>query len=129
MTDTLTLVDARSVWEQVRPGLEHVKLKVGAPWRPEDIYAACIAGEAFLYQGESGFLVVQPKTNPFNGTPELLVWVAFAEGEGNIARFQESVDELAREHKFSRLTMWSNRPGFVRVPGWTQVAIVYEREL
>lgn len=129
MTDHLTLVDIRDVWDDIRPGLERTKAKVGAPWRPEDVYAACLAREAYLYKGETGFVVAQPKNDPFNGKPELLIWIAFAEGDGNIERFQPAVDQLARDHEFEKLTMWTNRPGFERVPGWTQVAAVYERKL
>lgn len=129
MTDQLTLVDVRDVWDDIRPGLEYTKSKVGAPWRPEDVYSACVAGVAYVYTGETGFVVAQPKTNPFNGKPELLIWIAFAKGDGNIERFQEAVDELAKDNDFTKLTMWTNRPGFEKVPGWTQVAAVYERVL
>lgn len=129
MTDQLELKDIRDVWEDIRPGLEYTKNKVGAPWRPEDVYAACVAGVAFLYTGETGFVVAQPKTDPFNGKPELLIWIAFAQGEGNIERFQSAVDALATSNGFSKMTMWTNRPGFERVPGWTQTAAVYERVL
>lgn len=130
MSETLTLQDIRDVWDDVRPGLEWTKQKVGAPWRPEDIYAACIAGKAFLYSGETGYVVVQPKSDPFNGKAEMFVWVAYAnEGQDNIERFQSSVDALAAQFEFDKMTMWSNRPGFQRVPGWTQVAVVYERQL
>lgn len=127
MSDQLTLVDVRDVWDEVRLGLDYTKNKIDAPWRPEDIYAACLSGTAYLYTGETGFVVVQPKTDPFSGAPELFVWVAFARGDKNIERFQESVDALATDHGYSKLTMWTNRQGFERVPGWVQVATVYER--
>lgn len=129
MTDHLTLVDIRDVWDDIRPGLERTKSKIGAPWRPEDVYAACLSGTACLYTGETGFVVAQPKADPFNGKPELFIWIAFASGDGNIERFQEAVDDLAKDHDFTKLTMWTNRPGFDRVPGWTQIAAVYERTL
>jgi hypothetical protein len=130
VTDQLTRVDIRDFWENIRPGLEHTKLKIGAPWRPEDVYAACLAETAFVYSGETGFVVVQPKTDTFNGKPELFVWIAFAyEGQNNIKRFQAAVDQLARENNYPKLTMQTTRPGFERIPGWTQVSAVYERVL
>ena len=127
--DTLVLKDVREVWDEIRPGLEQTRLKTEAPWRAEDIYASCVVGAAFVYVGETGFIIVQPKHDPFTGEPELFIWVAYAEGQGNIERFQAAVDELARDHEFTKLTMWSNRSGFEKVPGWTQVAAVYERVL
>ena len=130
MTDHLTLVDVRDYWDEMKPGLEWTRQKIGAPWRPEDVYAACLSGSAFVYSGETGFVVVQPKTDPFNGKPELFVWIAFAfDGLNNIERFQSSVDRLAQDFGFEKLTMWTNRPGFEKVPGWTQVSAVYERVL
>lgn len=127
--DHLTQVDVRDVWDDIRPGIESTKKKIGAPWRPEDIYAACIANRAFIYTGETGFIVVQPGHNAFNGKAEMFIWIAYAEGEGNIDRFQAAVDDLADDHGFDTMTMWSCRPGFERVPGWKAVATVYEREL
>lgn len=129
MSKRLTLTNIREVWDQVRPGLEYVKDKVKAPWRPEDIYAACASETAALYLGDTGFIVVQPKTCPFTGKPELLIWVAYAKGSGNIEQFQEVIDDLAEEHGFKKLTMWTTRPGFARIAGWKELATVYERDL
>lgn len=129
MNDNLTLVDIRLAWDQIRPGLEETKEKIGAPWRPEDVYAACLSGAALLYVGETGFVVVQPKADAFNGAPELFIWVAYARGQDNIKRFQEAVDQLAADHEYTKLTMQTNRFGFERLEGWTQVATIYERVL
>lgn len=127
--DTLVLKDIREVWDEIKPGLEHVRQKTEAPWRIEDVYATCVVGQASLYVGETGFVVVQPKNDPFTGEPELFIWVAYAEGQGNVERFQSAVDELARDHEFKKLTMWSTRSGWAKHTGWKQVAAVYERRL
>jgi hypothetical protein len=129
MNDQLVLKDIREVWEAIRPGVEHTRLKTEAPWRAEDIYATCVVGQAFVYVGETGFIIVQPKTDPFTGQPEMFIWVAYAEGEGNVLRFQAAVDELARDHDYTKMTMWSTRPGWEKAVGWNAVATVYERHL
>lgn len=129
MSGTLVAADVRVVWDDIRPGLEHTRLKAGALWRPEDVYAACVSGAAALYVGEPGFVVVQRRVNALTGVPELLVWIAYSRAPGSIESFQPAVDALAREHGFSRLSMWSNRRGFERVPGWHKVASVFEREV
>jgi hypothetical protein len=129
MIDTLEQADIRDVWDEIRPGIEYTKRKTGALWRPEDIYAACISNRAFVYIGETGFIVVQPGQNMFNGKSEMFIWIAYAQGEKNIERFQSAVDDLADDHGFDKMTMWSCRPGFDRIPGWKAVATVYEREL
>jgi len=129
VTDNLELVDVRDCWEEIRAGVEATRVKTGAAWRPEDVYSACVAGRAFVYIGETGFLVVKPEQNTYNGKGEMFIWIAYAEGEKNIERFQSAVDDLADDHGFDKMTMWSCRPGFDRIPGWKAVATVYEREL
>lgn len=128
-TSHLEQADIRAVWDTVRPGLERVKAKINAPWRVEDVYVACVVGTAHLYLGAPGFVVVQPKTDPFTQEQELLVWIAYSEEQDSVSRFQEAVDALALDHGFSKLTMWSNRPGWERNDGWTQIAAVYERHV
>lgn len=122
-------VDIREVWGEVRYGLEHVRQKTEAPWRPEDIYAACVMGKAHVYLGEPGFVVFQPQENKLTGAPELLVWVAYSREVGAVKEFQDAVDEVARSGGFAKLVMWSNRAGWERNDGWKAVATVYEREL
>jgi hypothetical protein len=125
----LILQDIRECWDEIRPGLDHTRRKIDAPWRPEDVYAACVTGKAYLYTGDPGFIVVQSQINAFNGRPEMFLWVAYARGQDNIETFQDQVDEIAIEHGFDRIVMWSNRPGFQKSSGWQSVANVYERVL
>jgi len=130
VADQLHPADVRTCWEQdVLPGLHWVKAKTNAPWRPEDVYVSLVTGVAHLYLGESGFVIVQPKADIFTGEPELLVWVAYSRDLNSVPRFQAAVDNLAREGGFTKLTMWSNRPGWQKAEGWTQVSAIYERRL
>lgn len=119
----------REVWDEVKPGLEATKQKISAPWRVEDVYSACLVGQAFLYLGAPGFVIVQPQENRLSGEPELLVWVAFSREQHSVERFQAAVDHVAVTGGFKTLVMWSNRPGWDKVPGWSKVATVYQRRL
>jgi hypothetical protein len=127
MMDSLALANIREAWGEIRPGLEHVRQRTEAPWRVEDVYAACLVGQAFLYVGEPGFIVVQPQEDKLSGEPELLVWVAYSSDHGSVDRFQPAVDALARDKGFKKLVMWSTRPGWEKNDGWKAVATVYER--
>lgn len=125
----LELTDIRKAWDTVRLGLEHVRRKASPEWLPEDIYAACVTGQAFLYSADCGFIVVQPQTNKITSEPELLVWVAYSNMPDSVSTFQGAVDNVARDNGFKRLVMWSNRPGWEKVPGWVPKNVIYEREL
>jgi len=127
--NSLTPANIRVVWDQVKPGLELTQQKINAPWRIEDVYSACLVGQAFLYLGDPGFVIVQPQEDRLSGIPELLVWVAFSREQHSVERFQAAVDTIARDGGFKKLVMWSNRPGWAKVPGWSEVARVYERRL
>lgn len=129
MMDSLRPANIREVWDEIKPGLEATRQKINAPWRVEDVYSACLVGQAFLYLGAAGFVIVQPQADRLSGTPELLVWVAFSREQHSVERFQAAVDELAVAGGFKTLVMWSNRPGWDKVPGWSKVATVYERRL
>lgn len=118
---SLVLTDVRTCWEAIVPGVQTVLDQVPGRYRPEDVYAALVNGSAWLYRGAGGFVVLQARGG------ELLVWLAFSAVPGAVARYQAELDELARAGGFRRLVMESNRAGWVRVPGWEPVGIVYER--
>lgn len=121
--------DIRACWETVKPGIDAVIACSKADYRAEDVYAACVQGLAFLYVDEPGFVVLAPQVNTFTGRRELLVWLAFAEGRGNIAAYQPQIDAIAQREGFGTLTCWTARAGFARVPGWREVGMVYERSV
>lgn len=120
----------RDCWESIRSGVEVVIELSDADYRPEDVYAACVAGQAFLYvDAATGFVILAPQVNVFTGKRELLVWIAFAEGYGAIGAYQPEIDAIAKREGFDTLVCWTARRGFARVPGWREVATVYERSV
>lgn len=127
MSSELVPADVRVVWDQIKPGLHYVLGKTNAPWRPEDVYHTLISGAAYLYVGDSGFVILQPKADPFTGQSDLLVWIAYSPKGDAAVCYQAALDDIAREAGFKKLVLWSNRPGWERVSGWTQTAAVYER--
>lgn len=125
--EALMAADVRVVWDTILPGLQAVKAKTRASWRVEDVYHSLVAGSAFLYVGDPGFVIVESQVEPFSGEPVLLVWIAFSRARDGVARFQAAVDALARAYGYSRLRFWSNRAGWEQAAGWDEVAQVYER--
>lgn len=125
----LTPANIRDHWDRIRPGVQCVISLSKADYRPEDVYAACVQGLAALYVDDPGFVILAPQVNVFTGRRELLVWIAWAEGNGLIERYQPEIDDIARREGFEALVCWSNRRGFGRVPDWREVATVYERSV
>lgn len=102
MTDKYKLEpsDIRQYWDEVRPGLERIKAQMpkACSWRPEDIYAACVNGDAVLYRTEDGFAVCTLETDQYSGTSDLLIWIACSyhpEGRGMLKKYWPSFIEVA----------------------------------
>jgi len=117
----------RLIWDQVRPGLEYVGRVTQQEWRPEDIYAACVANEAFLFCDEAGFVVVEPQTNRFTDERDLLVWVAYGKGGDCFRRYESELVAIAHRFGASQLVAHSPRKGFGRLTGWKAVCTKYRR--
>lgn len=129
MDADLKLADIRTEWDRIRPAIERLIQKGGAAFRAEDVYAAVVTGSAHLYTGATGFVVVQPDKDKITGEATLLVWIAWASGSGNVARFQPAIDRLAIENGYHKLVMSSPRKGWERVKGWRKVTTLFERDL
>lgn len=127
----------RAVWPFVRQGLEQVAAKVPVEWRPEDVYAECLSGAAWLYLPKGpepeGFIVLKPQVRPYSGARDLLVWIMWSQARAMMAEYNEDFEAIARVHGFDYLTLWSPRPGFEKLsnqlPGWEKQTVVYERKL
>ena len=102
MTKTYTLEpsDIRQYWDEVRPGLEAIKAEMpkACTWRPEDVYAEVVNGDAVLYRTEDGFAVCTLQPDKYAGTSDLLIWIAYSyqpEGSGMLQKYWPSFIEVA----------------------------------
>ena len=116
---TLIRSDIRLVWDSVRPGLIYIKDKCNAAWRPEDVYASCVSGEAdvFLVKGyPHRFAIVQVKTCPFSLDKSFLVWIAYDESNDHgAANYLSELEEIAKNYGCDSLEFWSPRKGMQRL--------------
>ena len=84
----LEAVDIRLVWNAIRPGIESIH--AGMPWVdwiPEDLYAACILGDAAVLvkpdtDPGDAFMIVRMDTNNRSGEKTLLQKVLSTQDEG-----------------------------------------------
>lgn len=125
------ITDIRSCWEQVRPGLEEIRRKCDAEWRPEDVYAKCVAGEWTLFseEGVDGFLILCKYTGEYRGDLRLFVECAYYRGEEDpFAVYEPFVFELAGRIGARRVEFRSPRLGFRR-KGWVVADVTYFKEV
>jgi hypothetical protein len=115
------LASIRESWQMIKPALEQLWLddnQRGLPdWIPEDIYAACLNKQAFLYltPEQDGFVILREEA-ALDGKRELLVWFAYSMKNNNaIDSHKDWVDQMARTIQADRVVFYSTRPGYHRV--------------
>lgn len=129
--EMLEATDIRKVWETVRPGLEEIRAEMRADWRPEDLYAMCVNGQATLYTdpgASRGFVVVSRLQNEFTGEPYLYVHAAWAPGERVGEVYLPQIEEIARKAGARFIEILSPRRGFERT-GWNLEHVCYRRRV
>jgi hypothetical protein len=128
MASPLQATDIRPVWDAIRPGVALVRQRNNASWREEDVYAACVGGQAHLWMNDEGdFCVLQLQRDPFTLVLECFVWVAFSQGDLNSHTMQ--IAAVARAAGAQRLVMTSARRGWERRPEWALLHSTFVMEI
>ena len=74
----LKLGDIREHWHWVKHGVEEVIKLNNASYKPEDVYARCIYGEANLFLNEGMFFITTITVDEFNMKKSYSLWVMWA---------------------------------------------------
>jgi hypothetical protein len=136
MTSSITLEpsDIRQCWDEVRPGLEEIKARwpEANTWRPEDVYAAVVNGDAVLYRTEDGFAVCTIEVDQYTGTKDLFIWIAHAPEEkrgGMLQKQWPSFIEVAERLGCKGIQTGSLHPALESWGVMTKMHIIYRYEL
>lgn len=131
----LIAFDVRQVWDSILPGLMHIKKVCNAPWRPEDLYAQCIAGRMHCFKPDAcghDFVLLTQNVSSYTGLAYLLVVVAYSKEGDAIEKFQSEIDAIAREAGCSSVEFHSPRRGWERMArrhDYAEVTRIYRRVL
>jgi hypothetical protein len=130
----ITRADIRKEWPWIRPLLERFSGRFTTDWKPEDVYADCVHGKAFLYTAieDRGFMVVKEFENRFTGEPLLHVWILCMEEDtphGAIAKYMPALHDLARQYGYKKVTMESPRRAWAKHPQWREGMTTYTYEV
>lgn len=134
MTTKLVPQDIRQHWDKVRPYIERIKDEYpdSMTERPEDIYAACVNGDAAFYVTEDGFAICALDHDQYSGEVDFLVWVAARfEGspKGAIKRYLPSFIDIAREYGCAAIKLHSKGEVFHEKHEWKVVHTTYRMVL
>tara|TARA_X000001382_G_scaffold5992_1_gene4870 strand:+ start:7296 stop:7727 length:432 start_codon:yes stop_codon:yes gene_type:complete len=127
------LANIREEWGWVKIGLQEIlEENKHLTWRPEDVYAACVSGEAALFVAPEGFVVTAIRVDEFTGKKTLFLWAAWAKERGsrNILRYSPFFENVARELECTSLETWTQVDGlepYLRSEGWRLDTRIYTR--
>lgn len=127
--------DVREEWNWVKYGIEEIlKEDRNLTFRPEDVYALCVAEQAVLWTTDDGFVVSTGELDPFTGERTFLVWLAWARQRGNnlAVQHRDFFEEAARGAGFTKIEVRSAIPevrDYLIGTGWEVDTIVFMRYL
>lgn len=126
----LKAVKFQDYWAQIKPYV--VDLCSYSDILPEDVYALLKYNHATLFIEEDVFLILQ-ELQDSNGDKKLHVYMSAAlknTTESLLHKYQEEVDELARNIGAKKITFDTDRKGFERSlpPGW-KLRYAFERSV
>lgn len=128
-------VDIRKVWDRVVDGLREVAHQTDAEWRPEDIYHAVLSGKSFLFMDSSdpeSFVVLNEYTHPYLAERVMIVDIAYNKTGDAIDRYQDQMEDIAKEAGCAFIEFSSPRMGFKRVAekhGYETICTIYRKKL
>ena len=133
-TEDLVPTDIRTCWEEVRPGIIEVLKDRTLSYRPEDIYAACVTEQAFLYKASFGFVILTVEVDEFTKERTLFVWLGYLYEKGNNMWVEKRdwFDQLAKSIGCSYIGAHTKikelEPYFIK-EGWELDTRVFRRKV
>jgi hypothetical protein len=123
----------KEYWDHIRYALECVIEKTNADWIPEDVYAACMMGQARVYLAPDGVIVFKLLTDNITNQNSLFVWAAYSKDGNALIKYHQDVDAIAKEFGASKISFASPRKAWHKaihkIPGWYEVETVYEKRI
>lgn len=106
----------RRLWPDIRDRMLELSKEVGNGWLPEEVFADCMAGSAYLWATEQavGFVVLVITAAPWGR--ELYVWIADNETTTRAAEYWEQLKEIAAIENCVRVTFESPRRWVRAIP-------------
>jgi hypothetical protein len=131
----MTALEVRAGWSWIRKGLQEVIGRCAERYMAEDVWAAVMAGNAFIWKIDSahdeiGFLVLRKENDPDG--PALFLWCAYAE-PGSLVKhageLMERLKELGHRMGAKRLRFESPRKAWSFLDYFEEKSRIYEHQL
>ena len=112
-SDEPQLADIRDHWHWGRDGIQEIlEDQKQLTFIPEDVYAACVNGEAQLWVAPEGFVITTGLKDEYARTSTLLIWIAWAEERGKdcVLKYMTFFSEEASKAGYIELEVRTPKP-------------------
>tara|TARA_B110000977_G_scaffold5770_1_gene8136 strand:+ start:251 stop:703 length:453 start_codon:yes stop_codon:yes gene_type:complete len=129
------LAHVRDEWSWVKQGIEEILAEQPQlTFRPEDVYAACLNEEAYLWVAPEGFVITTAERDEFTGARTFFLWLAWAKDRGQSCaiKYISFFTSVAKENGFENIetrTPVTALEKYFLADGWKKETVVYTREL
>ena len=129
------LADVRDEWGWVGPALQELKTQIPSlTWRPEDVYAECLYGNALLYVASDGFVITNVITDQYTKDRTLHFWIACAQELGGncVIKYLPFFQNVAKQLECKLFETWTSvdelEPYF-KSEGWSLETRIFKRQV
>lgn len=118
--EVVPIIGLRTVWPELRARVQGIIDRSGDPMLVEDVFAAILRGEAYLWTTPNlgCFVVLQVQVSS-HGARDLHVWLASEETEHHAVDYMDQIRHIGREAQCDRVTFESPRKWGRALPGLT----------
>ena len=98
MNDAPVIADIRKEWDWVKVGVKEIL--IGQPqltYRPEDVYAECVNGNATLFVLEKNFAITTVYLDKYTDDKIFLGWLTWGKNIQNAHKYVHFFEKIARD--------------------------------
>lgn len=129
------LADIRTEWDWIRPALLELKEQIPSlTWRPEDVYAECLYGDALLHVGPQCFVITTVITDQYTKDRTLHFWICWSEelGRNLVIKYLPFFRNVAQQLECKFFEVWTpveEMKPYLTNSGWSLDTRVYTRQV
>lgn len=129
------IADIRDEWDWVQPALVELKEQIPSlTWRPEDVYAECLYGQALLHVASEGFVITNVITDQYTKERTLHFWICWAKelGGHNVINYLPFFENVAQQLECKRLEVWTpvdELEKYLQGSGWSLDTRIFSRRI
>ena len=98
MNDAPVIADIRKEWDWVKVGVKEILIdQPQLTYRPEDVYAECVSGNATLFVLGKNFAITTVYLDKYTDDKIFLAWLTWGKNIQNAHRYVHFFEKVARD--------------------------------